>query len=350
MNAMKAMTGMQRLALALVAACSHHAAAPSDSSTTSPDAPAARAIKVMVIDMSSIEGGRVVSALGLPDVTTANGVTVNCKGDDVCEIVTGMGYANAASSMTALVYSRAFDLTKTYFIIGGIAGIDPEQGTLGTAAWARFAVDYGYSYELDAREMPAAWPYGYFGIGTTSPTAPPAAGYRGTFQLDEQMLQAALHATQSVQLEDSMTAQTARAMYSSAPADQPPVVTQCDVVSADTWFAGSALTERARDWMQLATNGAGTYCTSAQEDNATLEVLARAATAGKLDFSRVSLVRTASDFSAPYPGQTDADGLVGSLGDGGLVLSVDNLAATIAPLVQTIVTGWSTWQAGVPAG
>ena len=120
-------------------------------------------------------------------------------------------------------------------------------------------------------------------------------------------------------------------------------------MSSDTWFAGSALTQRARDWMQLATNGAGTYCTSAQEDNATLEVLARAATAGKLDFSRVSLVRTASDFNAPYPGQTDADGLVGSLGDGGLVLSVDNLAATIAPLVQTIVTGWSAWQAGVPA-
>jgi purine nucleoside permease len=337
------------MGLALLAACSHHAATPSDSSTTTPDSQPARSIKVMVIDMSAIEGGQVVSTLGLTQQLTANGVAVVCNTDDVCEIVTGMGYANAASSMTALVYSHVFDLSKTYFIIGGIAGIDPEQGTLGTAAWARYAVDYGYSDEIDAREMPADWPYGYFGIGTESPTSPPPAGYRGTFQLDEQMLEAAVHITQSVQLEDSMAAQAARAMYPSAPADQPPVVTQCDVVSSDTWFAGSALTQRARDWVKLATNGAGNYCTSAQEDNATLEVLARAGSAGTIDISRVALVRTASDFNAPYPGQTDADGLVGSLGDGGLSLSVDNLAATIAPLVQAIVTNWSTWQAGAPA-
>jgi purine nucleoside permease len=38
---------------------------------------------------------------------------------------------NAASSITAIVLSRKLDLTKTYFIISGIAGVDPALGTLG---------------------------------------------------------------------------------------------------------------------------------------------------------------------------------------------------------------------------
>jgi purine nucleoside permease len=87
---------------------------------------------------------------------------------------------------------------------------------------------------------------------------------------------------------------------------------------------------------------------SAQEDNATLEVLTRAAAAGRLDPSRVALLRTASDFGAPYPGQTDADGLLGSLDAGGLQPSLDNLPKAAAPLVTAITSDWSHWQAGVP--
>jgi purine nucleoside permease len=331
----------------VLAACSHHAAtAPGDGSAA---APTGRAVKVMIVDMSPIEGSPITTALGLTDTVMTHGLTVHCNSDDVCEVVTGMGYGNAAASVTALVYSPALDLSHAYFVIAGIAGIDPAQGTLGTAAWARYAVDFGYADELDAREMPAGWPYGYFAIGGSSPSDPPGGDHRGTFQLDETFLQAALALTAGAQLTDSSQAQTARMAYPDAPANQPPVVTQCDVVSSDTWFAGAALVQRARDWMKLATNGAGTYCTSAQEDNATLEVLTRAAAAGRVDFARVALLRTASDFSAPHPGQTDSDALLGSLGEGGLGPSTQNLARTIAPLVQAIVTNWAAWQTGVPA-
>src|SRR5262249_21274374 len=158
-----------------------------------------------------------------------------CNADDVCGITTGMGYANAAASMTALVYSPDLDLTKTYFVIAGIAGVDPAMGTLGTAAWARFAVDFGYAYELDARGMPASWPYGYCAIGAMSPREPPPRDFRAAFQLDEDLLQAALRLSQNVTLADAPAAMAARARYPSAPANQPPIVTQCDVASSDTW-------------------------------------------------------------------------------------------------------------------
>jgi purine nucleoside permease len=104
--------------------------------------------KVLVITMFGSEAKpwldeasfpRKIAVLGLmkafPDVA--------CSDDGLCMTTTGMGYANAASSIAAIVLSRKLDLTKTYFIISGIAGVDPALGTLGSAHWARFAVDGG---------------------------------------------------------------------------------------------------------------------------------------------------------------------------------------------------------------
>lgn len=61
---------------------------------------------------------------------------------------------NAASSMTALAFSTKFDLTKTYFMVAGIAGINPEVATLGSVTFARYAVQVALQYEFDAREIP----------------------------------------------------------------------------------------------------------------------------------------------------------------------------------------------------
>jgi purine nucleoside permease len=304
--------------------------------------------------MSTLEAEPFLSALNpkqdvsIPGLPTSD-PQVHCTSDPVCEVTLGMGYANAASSMTVLLASRSLDLSHTYIVIAGISGIDPAQGTLGTAAWSRYAVDFGQSYEIDAREMPSGWPYGYFGLGTTSPRqAPPMPNSNAVFQLDEDMLQAALSLSKNVKLADSAQAVSSRASYPSAPANEPPHVTQCDTTSGDTWIGGTALQQRARDWVKLVTNGAGTFCTSAQEDNATLEVLTRGAAAGRVDMHRVALVRAASDFSAPYPGQTDAESLLGSLNSGALTTSTANIVLAAMPVIHAIVTGWAQWQTGVP--
>ncbi|HEY1694171.1 MAG TPA: purine nucleoside permease [Polyangiaceae bacterium] len=340
-------TRLGLLAVAL-AGCGTKGSAP-------PAATTARAVKVMIVNMSTLEAEPFLGAMGSTEDVPVAGLpstdpNVHCNADDVCEVTLGMGYANAASSMTVLLYRSGLDLSRAYFLIAGIAGIDPAQGTLGTAAWSRYAVDFGLSYEIDAREMPAGWPYGYFGLETTGPTqAPPTLTGTEVFQLDETMLQAALSLSKGAQLEDDAQAQASRASYPSAPANQAPVVTQCDTTSSDTWIAGTALQQRARDWVTLLTGGAGTFCTSAQEDNASLEVLKRGAATGIVDLHRVALLRSASDFSAPSPGQTDAAGLLASLNSGGLGISTKNLVHAAMPVVQAIVTGWGQWQNGVPA-
>jgi purine nucleoside permease len=68
-------------------------------------------------------------------------------------------------------------------------------------------------------------------------------------------------------------------------------VLQCDTTSGDTRFSGRALGQRARDWVALLTDGAGTYCTTQQEDSASYEVLKRASAAGRLDVARVAVLR-----------------------------------------------------------
>jgi purine nucleoside permease len=316
--------------------------------------PTPRAVKAMVISMFGPEGQPWATNLALTEEIAVRGLSpdypkVRCNVDDVCNVVTGMGHANAAASVSAIVYSAELDLRRTYFLVAGIAGIDPGQGTLGSAAWARYLVDFGIAWELDSREMPAGWPYGYFGINTKGPDEKPPLDYRTeVFQLAEGLLQKAVALSKDVPLDDSIEAQAFRANYPYSPANEPPRVIQCDTMAGDTWYAGTALGQRARDWTKLLTDGNGTYCTTQQEDNATYEVLKRGTAAGRVDVNRLSVLRTGSDFDRPYDGQSSSDGLVHYVDQGGFVPAVSNLFKAGRPLVDDIVAHWDQWQNGVP--
>lgn len=325
------------------------------SAHAAPAAVAPKPVKVLIISMFGPEGKTWLDHLGKTQAITVPGLSpdypaVHCTADDVCVLTTGMGHTNAAASMAALVYSRQFDLRKTYFLISGIAGIDPAQGTLGSAAWARYLVDFGIQWEIDAREIPSGWKSGYLGINTKSENEKPPLDYRTeVFQLNEDLLQKAYALSRNVTLSDSAEAKTYRAKYSSAPANQPPTVIQCDTLAGDTWVSGNKLGQRARDWTKLLTDGKGTYCTTQQEDNATFEVIKRAAAAGLADTSRVAVLRAGSDFDRPPQGISDVDNLLNYQSQGGFMPAVDNLYLAGSPLVNSIVKDWAHWKNGVPA-
>jgi purine nucleoside permease len=84
-------------------------------------------------------------------------------------ICTGGGITNATASIMALGLDNRFDLSKAYWLVAGIAGGDPLDVSLGTAAWARHVVDGDLLYEIDAREIPADWPYGLLPLGAKKP-------------------------------------------------------------------------------------------------------------------------------------------------------------------------------------
>jgi purine nucleoside permease len=314
-----------------------------------------RHVKVMIVSMFGPEGQVWLDNLGPWQTVTVPGLSpdypnVNCNRDDVCVMTTGMGHANAATSIMALGFSDLFDLRHTYFLVAGIAGIDPARGTLGSAAWAKYLVDFGIQWELDAREKPADWPTGFLGINTKSPTEKPPLDYRTeVFALNASLADAAYSISRNVKLSDSDEAKVARAKFNYAPANQPPAVIQCDTLAGDTWWSGKYIGERARYWTRLLTDGKGVYCTTQQEDNATYEALRRAASVKRVDLSRVAVLRAGSDFDRPYEGQTAADNLLNYSAQGGFAPAIQNLYLTGAPVVNEIVSHWGAWRKGVPA-
>ena len=108
-------------------------------------------------------------------------------------------------------------------------------------------------------------------------------------------------------MNDSSDAIAYRANYASTSAylagSEKPSVVGCDAATSDVYFSGTLLSEAFENTTSLFTNGSGVYCTTAQEDNATLEALLRGAIANLTDFSRIIVMRTASDFDRPYAGE-----------------------------------------------
>jgi purine nucleoside permease len=310
--------------------------------------------KVMIVSMFGPEGKVWLDKLGPWQEIRVPGLSpdypvVRCNEMSVCVMTTGMGHANAAASMMALTFSPRFDLRHTYFLIAGVAGIDPARGTLGTATWANYLVDFDIQWEVDSREAPPNWTTGYLGIFAKNQSDKPPLEYRTeVFELNHRLTDAALALSRDVELADASQAQATRAKYDYAPANQPPRVVQCDTLSGDTWWSGNAMGERAREWTRIVTDGKGNYCTTQQEDNATYEALKRAASAERVDLQRVAVLRTGADFDRPPKGVSSVDNLLNTNEQGGGDIALANLYRAGSPLVQSIVTQWSEWQKGVP--
>ncbi|KAI0668137.1 purine nucleoside permease [Trametes maxima] len=316
--------------------------------------------KVFIIGMFADEGS---AWYGIPefDVLEHN-ITIpgfsprypqaHCTADgSICQLVAGEGEINAAATITSLISSPAFDLTHTYFFIAGIAGISPKMGTLGSVTFARFAVQAALQYELDAREKPANFPTGYIPQGSNAPGEYPKTLY-GTevFEVNDDLRQLAIAMAQTATLSDDATSQHYRASYATHPdfahGAAPPSIVGCDTATSEAFWSGGLLAGAFENATTLFTNGSAIYCTSQQEDNAVLAALLRGALAGRVDFTRIIVMRTASDFDRPFPGQTAVANLFSSFP--GFAVAIANIAAAGVPVVTGIVAQWDArFAAGV---
>lgn len=113
--------------------------------------------KVLVMAMFEAEAAPWLRNLDLRNTITVPGLSkdhdaLSCDAD-LCAMTT-MGFANAASSAMAVGFSDRLDLSQTYVLIAGIAGVDPANGTLGSAAWVDHVVDAGLVHRIDSRDAP----------------------------------------------------------------------------------------------------------------------------------------------------------------------------------------------------
>jgi len=113
-------------------------------------------------------------------------------------------------------------------------------------------------------------------------------------------------------LGDSKALKNLREEYVGYPAAQKPpqIMLGATLASARYWH-GPARTQWARDWVNMWTGGKDRFFTTSMEQAAYVGTLKRLADQGLLDFDRVMMMRTASNYCMPPPSK----GVMDTVGD-----------------------------------
>jgi purine nucleoside permease len=269
----------------------------------------------------------------------------------VLGVLTGVGTARAASSIMALGLDPRFDFSKTYWMVAGISGGDPEDASLGSAAWAEWVVDGDLAYEIDSREIPLGWTTGYVPLHKSVPYEEPHDAENGmVFHLNPALTEWAYQQTKAVPLEDTPTLVAARSHFAGAHAHLPPFVLKGDTLSASTFWHGKLLDLWANQWVTYQTGGQGHFVTSAMEDTGVLQSLTFLHHAGRVDLDRVMVLRTVSNFDQPAIGLTPAESLAGNVVHrySAYMPALEAAYRVGNTVVSEIVTNWARYQDHTP--
>ncbi|MCJ2183956.1 purine nucleoside permease [Novosphingobium sp. 1949] len=260
--------------------------------------------------------------------------------------------------LTALLLDPRFDFTHTYWLFTGISGVDPEAASVGSAAWARWVVSGDTLREFDDREIPNDWPYGLFAIGADRPGQLPgnANSFAGmtdvgalgmTLPLNAHLADWAFAMTKDVVIPDNPALAKARARWTGYPnAQKPPFVLEGETLGALRYWHGPGRTQWARDWVRMWTGGKGRFVMTNMESQTLAGAMLNAAKEGRVDLSRMMVLRTASNPSMPPPGVSAAD-TVGDEGPGQDVAYEANYRVGV-PVVHELLRNWDRYKDHVP--
>lgn len=274
-------------------------------------------------------------------------------GKGLIAMVTGVGTAKAAAGVMALGMDPRFDLSKAYWLVAGIAGVDPADASLGSAAWATYVVDGDLAHEIDAREIPAGWKTGFVPLRKAVPYEMPVRepNEGEMYKLNEPLVDWAYRLTKGLDLGDTPGLKERRALMTGmSNAQRPPFVLKGDTLQSSTFWHGRLLNEWANDWVSYHTRGVGNYVTTAMEDTGTLQSLSLLAKAGKVDLARVLILRTASNFDSQRPQISAAESLAENKAGGyaGFIPAVESAWKVGSTVVHELIGNWKTYRTNLP--
>ncbi len=265
---------------------------------------------------------------------------------DVLGIVTGVTLTNAGPSIMALGLDPRFDLSHAYFLVAGIAGVDPKVGSIGSAAWVRF-VTGDIAREIDSREIPSTWPYGLFVLGAAEPNTMPAKTFTSNLHpLNAGLADWAFGLTKAIPLPETPAMLADHAAWVGYPAAiAPPVVFEGDSYSSDAFWHGAVMTRYAEDWVALWTNSHGRFAMTDMEDAAIAEAVERLGRMGRVDPKRLMILRVASNYSMQRPGQTAVESVYAGFMDSTALVNAWQVGSAV---VHTLTGQWATYREHVP--
>ena len=234
------------------------------------------------------------------------------KDHSVVAVLTGMGLVNSGASVMALAFDPRFDVHKAYWLVAGIAGVDPAVGSIGDAAWADYVVN-DFAHAIDMREAPAGWPYGVFPQGGKGPNQLPEEKqtfgafdrYPEVFPLNVGLTRWAYQLTKDVKLDYTPDMALGAKDWPDYPmAGKPPKVFIGASSSSNYYWHGKGHNDWARDWVKLFTAGKSSFAMANTEDASIAEAMARLGRMGLVDDRRLMVLRTGSNYTLPRPGLT----------------------------------------------
>jgi purine nucleoside permease len=266
-------------------------------------------------------------------------------------ICTGGGNTNSSTSIMALGLDSRFDLTKTYWLVAGIAGGDPLDVSLGSAAWARHVIDGDLLYEIDAREIPREWPYGMLPLGAKKPNDKADGWTVDTidFPLNEKLANWAYALTKDHPAPDSPGIAEFRKQFVGYPnATRPPFVTMGESLASSTYWHGEHMNQWANDWVKLQGGPQMNFVMTNMEDSGTLTALRRLSRKQLVDLQRVMVLRTASNYSMPPKGKSTAWSTTAPYPENGRP-ALEAAYQVGNRVVQELIKGWSTYRDTLPS-
>lgn len=299
----------------------------------------------------------------LPFAVSHHDICIN-PDTGVMGIVTGMGTAKASSAIMALGLDSRFDLTHAYWLVAGIAGFDPQDASIGSAAWATWLVDGDLAHQIDAREIPDSWDNGYFPLFGTKPITKGQTLDLSTlnrhgqsrngevYRLDAQLTDWAFELTKNVALNDYPVMRALRSKYVGYPnAQKPPFVLKGDQLAASTFWHGDLLNQWANSWTHYWTGGEGNFVSSGMEDTGSYQSMIYLDNINKVDKTRFMVLRTGSNYSKQPAGLTPLENLQlesGENGYAGMQASIESAYLVGTVVVDTIVENWMIYKTTKP--
>ena len=266
-------------------------------------------------------------------------------------IVTGIGTARSAAAIMALGMDPRFDLSKSYWLVAGIAGFDPEDASVGSASWSEYQIDGDLSHEIDAREIPDDWEFGYFARYTKMPFDPDKPAPTGEmYQLNAGLTNWAYQLTKDMDLGDDESLVEVREKYTEHEmARRPPFVLKGANMSSYTFWHGAILNDWANKWTDYGNEGKGKCVSSGMEDTGSYLSLSWLDKIGRADKDRIMVLRTASNYTMQPPGLTAAENLLNeNKGYGWLKVAIESAYVVGSKVVDELLGNWSHYRDNIP--
>jgi purine nucleoside permease len=256
----------------------------------------------------------------------------------------------SALQIQSLALDPRFDFSKTYWLVNGIAGVDPGDASVASAAWAKWVIDGDIAYEVDSREGDPAWPYAVIPVGSKKPNEKPKnAGWEPSpmaWELNGALAEWAFALTRDTVIPENDAMKPLRASFAGQPnAMKPPFVLIGDSLGSCRYWHGLAMTRWANDWSKLHTGGKANYVMTNMEDQGIANALSRLSAQKRVDWNRVMFLRTASNYCTPPTAAGVTESMLSEYE--GLEPALESAYRVGSKVVHALLADWSRY-AGEP--